>query len=363
MKRIFLQLGSILILAVLVLIFGYIIFARFEGENLNIDQLPNEDILPRQSQGLLVGNYIVFVTFEKQSVNTQSMRIWRMQFGNTNPEILYEHQAIASNVKPQISRFSDESLRINFITYDGEIVNQLIHLNGQVIGPAENGLAIISPNREWILVSPDTERSKIFMKNIIRNESFDITPTSSVPQSIFTPLRWSMNGTRVYFINNLGAVYEFNPQAMQLNTIITSSANNFSPVFSPDNDIVWGVNSSEQGESLFVKYFDEELKNLVFFADKKIQSVAVSPYMDKIAFTLEDNNIWLKDISNQQIDTQILIGNGTAIIWPDRNNIIYKTTTGLFNYNIMTATSTQLFTTVGIVNLVTWDFLDMLYIR
>lgn len=363
MKRIILELGSILILAILVLVFGYIIFARFEGENLNIDQLANEDTLSLQSQGLLVGNYIVFVTFEKQSVNTQSMRIWRVQFGNTNPEVLYEHQAIASNVKPQISRFSDESLRVNFITSDGEIINQLIHLNGRVIGPAENGLAIISPNREWILVSPDTERSKIFIKNIIRNESFDITPTSSVPHSIFTPLHWSMNGTRVYFINNLGMVYEFNPQAMQLDRIITSSSHNFLPVFSPDNDIVWGVNSSEQGESLFVKYFDEELKNLVFFADKKIQSAAVSPSIDKIAFTLEDNNIWLKDISNQQIDTQIFVGNGTALIWPDRNNIIYKTKTGLFNYNIITATSTQLFKTTEMENLVTWDFLDMLYIR
>jgi hypothetical protein len=363
MKRILLELSSILILIILVLVFGYIIFARFEGKNLNINQLPSEDTLSRQSQGLMVGSYIVFVTFERQPVNTQSMKIWRVQFGKTNPEILYEHQAIASNVKPQISRFSDESLRVNFITSDGEIVNQLIHLNGQVIGPAENGLAIISPDREWILVSPDTERSKIFLKNIIRNESFDITPTSTKAEIIFNPLRWSMNGTKVYFSNNLGMVYEFNPQAMQLNTIITSSSNNFLPVFFPDNDIVWGVNSSKQGESIFVKYFDEELKNLVFFADKKIQSAALSPYMDKIAFTLEDNNIWLKDISNQQIDMQTLVGNGSALIWPNRNNIIYKTTTGLFNYNIITATSTQLFTTTQITNLVTWDFLDMLYIQ
>jgi hypothetical protein len=351
-------------LIVLVLVFGYIIFASFEGKKANVEQQPNEVVPSSQSQGMMVGNYIVFVTFEKQSVNTELMRIWRIQFGNTNPEILYEHQAVSSNIKPQISRFSDESMRVNFITADGEIVNQLIHLNGQVIGPAENGSAIISPDREWILVSPDTERSKIFLKNIIRNESFDITPTSTVVESVFTPLRWSVNGKKVYFSNNLGMVYEFNPQAMQLNTIITASTTKyFSPVFSPDNNIVWGVNSSIQGEGLFIKHFGEEPKNLVFFADRIIQSAALSPYIDKLAFSLNDNNIWLKDISNQQTDTQTFVGIGSVLIWPDRNNIIYKTTTGLFNYNIITATTTQLFSTAEMANLVTWDFLDMLYIR
>jgi hypothetical protein len=356
----------ILLAVIITLVFifsGYIIFARFEGSRVNIERITVENNQIRQAQGLPVGSYVIFTTRESNSTTTLVMKLWRYQLGSRGSEIFYENQAVASSSHSFISRFSDESLKINFKIATGETINQLVHLNGQVIGPAELGQAIISPNRTWLLLSPDNNQSRVFLKNISNNESFDITPTST-SQNLYKPLQWSDNGDRVFFMNTSGDIYEFIPATMQLNNIVSTPAQNIvSASVLPHNNIIWGISRSPIGDNIFTKYVGEELKSILEFTDKQIRSAVLSPQADSIAFSLDNDNIWLKSIANSQTNKQTWVGFGRVLAWPERNNIIFSNESGLFIYDIFLASSSIIFNPKEFTNLVAWDFLDMLYIR
>ncbi len=151
-----------LCLALFLLIGGYFAYAYFfEGERVSEVSVKQKDKRVAQqeqrsegrkiAQGLEVGKYVVWSEQQENEDGSSIVSLWRYLLPTGKPEKFFTI-SLAEEETVRFDKFSDESLSI-FVYKDGKIKERgkLVHLNGKVLGPAEQYPGRISPDRLWVI--------------------------------------------------------------------------------------------------------------------------------------------------------------------------------------------------------------------
>ncbi len=363
MKKKFYHALLSLLIAGLVLFLIYIIFAFFEGQYFsNKKLLPPVVIDNKVAQKLLVGDYVVFSTVTKTN-NSYNFSLWRYLVGIDSLTNFYSIDFDQLEQKPQVNKFSAESLSVHFNNQ-----HTLLHLNGDIIGPAESNIALISPNRNWLAYTDfsKSEQATIYLKSIVDNESVVVLNSGNdninPSQDNFKILAWS-NDSQILFIQNKNNLYQFFPEMLNISEVVSLTDLNTDNFFlQPKENIVTAISETNGISSLYlVNLKTEESLHVISNSAEKISNAIYNQTVNKITYTLGITNpqVWQVDISHPQVVDQRFLHHGKLLFWPETENLIIQQDKDIYLYSTKENNEQSIFTASNIQDLVEINFLDM----
>lgn len=363
MKKNFYHVFVSLLLALLVLALVYIIFASFEGQNFNNKKLtPVTTADNKIAQKLLVGDYVVFSTVTKIGEN-YNLSLWRYIVGIDSLTNFYNLEFTQLEQRPLVNKFSDESISVHFNNQ-----HILIHLNGEIIGPAESYPALISPDRNWLAYTDfsQSEQATIYLKNIIDNQSVVVLNSGSENinpnKDNFKVLAWS-DDSQILFIQSNQKLYQFFPEILDIREIISLTDLNTNKFFvQPKENIVMAISQVERVSSLYlIGLQNEDSLHIMSNTAEEIINAFYNQTANKIAYTLSADNpqVWLIDISHPQIVNQKFLQSGKLLSWPNQDQFVIQQNQDIYLYSTKENNSQLIFATSSNQGLVEINFLDM----
>ncbi|GEM_PF-4632236 len=367
MKKRFYHILLSIFFALMSLAVIYLVFASIEGKKINDKNflfLPTKE--NKVSQKLLAGDYAVFSTVTKIGENYE-FGLWRYLVGIDGLVKFYSLKINQLEQLPVASKFSAESVSVHLNDQ-----HTLVHINGDVIGPAENNQALISPDRNWLAYTEFSTSgpATIYLKSIIDNQSIVVltsgTDNINPNQDNFKVLAWS-DDSKVLYVQNNKKIYKFFPQILDITEITNLTNLNADKFFlQPQADIIMAIVDSNGVSSLYLvnAKTDESL-----FVLSNTAADIINAYYDqttnKIIYNLDssDPQVWQVDISHPQVVSQNFLHSGKLLSWPEDDKFIIQKNQDIYLYSKKENSTQLIFSASSTTDLVKIYFLDMFKIN
>lgn len=356
-----------LLFALLFLGVIYIVFASFEGQYFDDKKLffspPTENKI---SQKLLVGDYAVFSTVTKLGENYE-FSLWRYLVGIDSLVKFYNLKLDQRKQLPVVDKFSAESVSVHL-----ENQHALVHLNGDIIGPAENQRALISPDRNWLAYSDFSPlgQATIYLKNIIDNQSIVVLTNGAENlnpnKDNFKALAWS-DDSKILYVQDNKKVYQFFPQILDISEVTSLTDLNTDKFFlQPQENIIMAITKVNGVSSLYL--VDIESNKSLFVLANSAEDIISAYYNqaeDKITYNLNTNQpqVWQVDVSHPQVVSQKFLLAGKLLSWPEADKFIIQQGQDIYLYSQKENNTQLIFSASSTQDLVEINFLDMFKIH
>jgi len=322
MKKTFLYICLSFFIASLVSILAYLLFAVLEGKRINWPQTKKQQVMTKTvAQKILTGDYFIFSTITKQA-DTYRFSLWRYLVGTDNLDNFYNFDFSDLSNQPQVEKFSSESIAIHF-----KDSNLLLHLNGEIIGPAESFSALISPNRLWLAYVDPIDRSDIFVQDIRQQEQVAIFGQTDSPTNDLSVLQWSEDGQSI-FLQKESVLYQFFPANFNLQMLCSLTEIKAQQIkIYPQLNIGLATSAVEDNSQLYLFTINSSnWRHILTTTKAKIDMPVLSPTGGQIAYNLIypdlTSQVWLVDILHPQVTTKLELGLGRLLAWPEPDKLI-----------------------------------------
>ncbi len=327
MKNILLAfLISLFLLAGSYLAYAYL----FEGEKVNdiftkeknketpLQEQREEE--QRMAQGLKVGKYMVWSQRQENQDGSSIVSLWRYLLPAGKPEKFFTI-SLAEEETVRFDKFSDESLSI-FVYKDGKIKErgQLVHLNGRVLGPAEQYPGRISPDRLWV-VWWNSDDERLYLRDVIANK------VTALKQGEFVLSGWSPDSRYFYWS---GKEDKTGYIIWRYDTV-DKKIDSFSTFQRLKQIKIYPQLAKALGSDLFSLWLIDlnsgKSQKLVESKDQTILDFYLSTNGNHFAYSLSEGGYWLESLSGQQLNKFVDIVKLYA--WPDSDLLVGESEGGL----------------------------------
>ncbi len=356
-----------LVLAGCLLLFIYLIFASFEGQSLDQKSpVVTPPTTNQTAQKLLVGDYAIFTTVSKTDSGYQ-LGCWRYLLGLDSLVEFYKMDFPNLNEVPIVEQFSNESISIHW-----RDDHTLVHINGEVIGPAESHQAIISPDRNWLAYSDFTpiNQASIFLKNIVDNQSLVVITNGSENKEPnrdnFSVLAWSAD-SQVLYVKDKQKLYKFFPAQLDIEELTSLTALQTENYFiQPGEKFVTAITADNNQNNLYMIDIDRDSSSYVLSnSNEPMVNAFYNQPTNKISFTLGSLNprVWQINNSHPQVLDQKFLFHGLLLAWPEKDQFIFQRNQDIYFYSTQAGNEQMIFAADNLPSLVEIDFLDMFKIQ
>ncbi len=348
-----------LIITSLILVGVYLIFALIEGESSSENDLSSEkpEQIMREAQGLLAGDYIVYDTSrvidrDENDPTKQTVEyiFYRYLLGSDLAEEIFKKTYDGQKNKQilQTKKFSEESFSLWSYNNDG-INKELIHLNGKVIGPAENNISLISPDRNWLVYTDldDANNPSLVLKDIKEDSVQYFYNRNFFDQGYLRALKWSADSKQVYISrqdkngNQLPGLWILSTNLRQLREISTVRENDIDiyEVYPKYNLAIGLVNAKIDSKNIsqiyLVDILSESAREILYNNTYQIQNPKLSPSGKFFSYSYSGDKmeIWIASLDNPQQKQQNRIVAGSLLAWPKDNILLIDNEGKLQLYN------------------------------
>ncbi len=327
MKNIFIS----LCLALFLLVGSYLAYAYFfEGEKVSEVSVEQKDKrIVRQgqrsegrkiAQGLEVGKYMVWSEQQENEDGSSIVSLWRYLLPAGKPEKFFTI-SLTEDEKVNFDKFSDESLSI-FVYKDGKVKErgQLVHLNGKVLGPAEQYPGRISPDRLWV-VWWNSDDKVLYLRDVAANK------VTALRQGIFALSGWSPNSRYFYWTSKEdklgGVIWRYD--------VVNKEVDSFSTGQQLKKVKTYPTLAKAIGSDLsslwLIDLEGKELQKLVESGGETILDFYLSASGNYFAYSLSTGKYWLKSLKGKGLNKSVEITKLYA--WPDDNLLVGEGERGL----------------------------------
>jgi len=354
MKRLLFSFGSALIIVVILWIAYAVWGEHMVGPFTETEENVTPDIIAVEAQGLRVGRYLVYETHEMVDQDNIRFIYWRYRVGSQEPEKIMEitYDARKTAVMPRAEKFSDESFAV-WSQYLGDTVKQLYHINGNLIGPAEDYMGLISPNRQWVAYYGQ-EVGAVLMD--VNNED-----TFMIGTHPLQPVGWSDDSTKLYLTtvgerNVFSELQVFKLDTRELLSLTAAERLGLRAV------LVYAVQKKaigmvSAGDSISQAPSSIQLIDLVSGDSKELlyndilvmSNPLLSPSGLFFSYSYADNEslTWIASVVDPQEKQVASTVSGTALAWPSEDTLIIQRDGALLAHNWQDGSEVELAPTVS----------------
>ncbi len=228
---------------------------------------------------------------------------------------------MAEGERVHFDKFSDESLSV-FVYRDNKVKEpgKLIHLNGKVLGPAEEYPGKISPNRLWVAWW-NSDNKILYLRDVVANKitvlkqgEFVLSGWSPDSRYFYWSGKENKKGNIIWRYDVIGKEIDSFSINQQLKQIKIYPA--LAKAIGSDLSSLWLIDLNS-GKS----------QKLVESKDKIILDFYLSTSGNHFAYSLSEGGYWLKSLSGQQLNKFVEIARLYA--WPDNDLLMGESERGL----------------------------------
>jgi len=357
-----------LVITLTVVIGGFLLYALiWEGtpklDSIVLDDKNNSSI--ESAQKLLVGNYLVYITLEPTPDGSSKVRIWRYLVGGAGAEEITSFLTVGK--MPQFFKFSEESLAV----WQEDNNKELWHINGDLIGPAENTQALISPDRRWLIgVNKDSAKPAVTLQSISTGAKKDWLISDYLPLGYLVPQLWSDDSRLVYltaeekFGNGLPGLWILDLNREEMVEFAEVAANNISDItVYPNLNKAIGAKDGLPSYIMLIDLDTGTTRELISNKDYELKSPKLSANGRNFSYTLlgSTSSVWLANFINPQDKQEELLIPGRLLAWPQDDIWLIAASDSLQIYNKSTRQTINLVT--GNKENTSWEFIGIFNIK
>ncbi len=352
-----------LVITLTVVIGGFLLYALiWEGtpklDRVVLDDKNNSSI--ESAQKLLVGNYFVYATWEPTPEGNNKVKIWRYLVGGQGAEKITSFLTVGK--MPQFFKFSEESLAV---WQDGDN-KELWHINGDLIGPAENTQALISPDRRWLIsVDAGSAKSVITLQSISTGVKNDWLIRDYLSLGYLVPQLWSDDSRLVYLTardrsgNDLPGLWILDLSSEQIIEFAEVAADGISDItVYPNLAKAIGTKDGLPSHIMLIDLDAGTTRELISNKDYKLKSSKLSVDGLSFSYTLlgSTSSVWLANFINPQTKREEMVAPGRLLAWPQDDVWLIAASDSLQVYNRSSKQTINL--VIGSRENISWRFID-----
>ena len=328
MKNIFIS----LCLTLLLLIGSYFAYAYFfEGKKISEVYIRKENkkiVLPEQkrdeqkiAQGLKVGKYVVWSQRQDNQSGSSIVSLWRYLLPRGKPEQFFTVY-LTKDERVRFDKFSDESLSV-FVYQDKKIKEpgKLVHLNGKILGPAEQYPGRISPDRLWV-VWWNGDDGVLYLRDVAANKvtalmqgKFVLAGWSPDSRYFYWPSKESKAGNIIWRYDVVGKKIDSFADGQQLIQIKIYPA------------LAKAIGSDLSSFLWLIDLKTGKFRRLAESKDNTILDFYLSAAGNYFAYSLSGGKYLLKSLSGQRLNK--FIDNVKLYAWPSDDLLVGMSKRGL----------------------------------